>query len=92
MCDLRGDFEISANDSMCGILEVQGVKQDISGLTLKASGLSSLEEGEHRIFKATNGYTGEFAISSRFPGGWGVKYTADGAYLYPSKGFVLIIK
>ena len=92
VCDLRGDFEISANDSMCGILEVQGVKQDISGLTLKASGLSSLEEGKHRIFKATNGYTGEFAISSRFPRGWGVKYTADGAYLYPSKGFVLIIK
>lgn len=92
VCDLRGDFEISANASSCGILEVQGVNQDISGLMLKAFGLSSLEEGEHRIFKAANGYTGEFAIAPSFPGGWDVKYTADGAYLYPSKGFIVIVR
>ena len=31
-CDLRGDFEVSANASRCGVLEVRGGNQSISGL------------------------------------------------------------
>jgi len=91
-CDLRGDFEPSASESSCGVLKVEGVNQSISGLTLKSSGLSRLDRSpgtRYRIFKATNGYTGTFALASSWSPVWKVEYADDGAYIRPVKGLVI---
>ena len=94
-CDLRGDFKIFADASRCGILEVQGSNQSISGLTLKSADLSQLNRNfgaKYRIFKATNGYTGTFNLAADWSPRWKVQYAADGAYIRPVKGFTVDFK
>lgn len=94
-CDLRGNFELSANASRCGILEVQGSNQSISGLTLKSTNLEPLSRNfgaKYRIFKATNGYTGTFNLAADWSPKWKVQYAADGAYIRPVKGFTIDFK
>lgn len=47
---------------------------------------------QYQIFKATNGYTGTFALASDWPSGWDVQYDGDGAYIRPVAGLIMYIK
>lgn len=96
VCDLRGDYEIAANEDRCGLLEMRGANQSISNLTLKVADFSALDRSapydHYQILSAPNGYAGKFALPSDWPGEWSVRYTDTAAYLYVPKGTVIIIR
>ena len=96
VCDLRGDYEITADANRCGLLEVRGANQSISNLTLKVADFSVLDKSapndRYQILSAPNGYIGTFALPSNWPGEWAVRYTGTAAYLRVRKGTILIVR
>ena len=96
VCDLRGDYEITADANRCGLLEVRGANQSISNLTLKVADFSVLDKSapndRYQILSAPNGYIGTFALPSNWPGEWAVRYTGTAAYLRVRKGSEIIVR
>lgn len=95
VCDLRGDYEISADANGCGFLDVRGANQPISGLTLKVADISAFD-GEaartaYKILDAPNGYTGTFAAGN-LADPWYVKYTPTAAYIVCRKGMTISVR
>lgn len=90
-CALSGDLEITIGEGVASALKV-AAGQDISGLAVKVLNPALLDkETSYKILDAASGYVGKFD-ESILPDGWGVKYTADGAFLRYNKGLVIILR
>ncbi len=90
-CALSGDLEITIGEGVASALKV-AAGQDISGLAVKVLKTALLDkETSYKILDAAGGYVGKFDEST-LPDGWGVKYTADGAFLRYNKGLVIILR
>ena len=72
--------------------------QDISGLTLKVTDISTFDkEADSKFYKiidAPNEITGEFKGVEGLPDGWVVKYAADrkSVSIYHPEGLMLIVR
>ena len=92
--DLRGDYEIAADENGCGCIKV-AAGQGISNLTLKVVDISAFNEDAprttYKILDAPSGYTGKFAAGN-LADQWYVKYTDTAAYIVFKKGMVISVK
>ena len=95
-CDLRGDYEITADANGCGLLDLRGENQSISNLKLKVADFETLSKDapdtRYQILKATNGYTGKFVLPEDWPDAWKVRYTSTAAYLCRRRGMILLVR
>ncbi|MBR3087218.1 MAG: RNA polymerase sigma factor [Kiritimatiellae bacterium] len=94
VCDLRGDYEVSANATSCSCIYLAEAGQDISNLRLtlpNPGGLSKDKRDGYRILRAPNGYYGKFD-SSALPSGWLVEYNDSSIYLKFPKPFVMVLR
>ena len=92
VCDLRGDYEISASGNKCSCIYFGAAGQDISGLKLKFVNPQSFDkEQKYLILRAPNGYTGTFDESA-LPSGWTVVYSANEARLKYLQPFVMTVR
>ena len=92
VCDLRGDYEVSASSNECSCIYFGASGQDISGLKLKLVNPQSFDkEQKYRILRAPSGYTGTFNESA-LPSGWTVVYETNNVYLKFPKPFVIVVR
>lgn len=89
---LSGTLEIAGDATGCGKVRFDQ-KQDISGLTLDVSGISTDDKtAKYQIIDAQKGIAGKFTSVTGLPDGWVVKYSADGVYVYRPSGLLIIVK
>ena len=93
LASLSGTLEIDGGATGCGKVKFQAA-QDISGLKLTMKNVDSFNKDAgrdaYKILDASS-YTGTFD-TTELPAGWHVKYTADGAYLRPDQGTMIILR
>ena len=95
-CSLSGTYDIVGDATGCGYLKV-AADQDISGLALNAGDMAAMDmhapRATYPILDAPNGYAGSFSFAQGFPKDkWDVRYTANGAFLVPVNGFVVVVR
>ena len=94
-CSLSGDYELTGDRNGCGCLKFESSGQNISGLAMKVSDFTALNENAqvdfYKILDAPNGYTGKFA-DGNLSGAWHVQYTTTAAYLFCQRGTVIVFR
>ena len=101
-CTLNCYYEITGDANGCSCLELNNIRQELSGLEppsiaglkLKLADGTTLNKHAakttYKILNAQNGFTGKFDESA-LPSGWTVKYEDKAAYLCYEHGLMLIV-
>ena len=92
VCDLRGDYEISANATSCGRIWLNAAGQDISGLKPRLINVENFDRKmKYEILRSPNGHVGAFDERA-LPPGWKLTDTGTQVVLSFNQGSIIVFR